>query len=200
MYSSTLTLTPALGGVGGQRHAPAVLPRAKTRYPLYRRLGEPQGRSWRVRKISLPPGFDPRTVQPVASRYTDWAIQAQTLVFFLNDFKFLSLSGPSCRSQWPRGLRRRSAAARLLRSWVRIPPGAWMFVCRDCRVLSGRGLCDELITRPEESYRMWCVVVCDLETTEFTRPWPTGGCCAPPPKKSIMTRVGSQGHSKKKKL
>jgi len=31
-------------------------------------------------------------------------------------------------------------------------------------VLSGRGLCDELITRPEESYRMWCVVVCDLET------------------------------------
>jgi hypothetical protein len=33
-----------------------------------------------------------------------------------------------------------------------------MFVC--C-VLSGRGLCDELITRPEESYRMWRVVVCD---------------------------------------
>ena len=33
-----------------------------------------------------------------------------------------------CRSQWPRGLRRRSSAARLLRLWVRIPPGAWMFV------------------------------------------------------------------------
>jgi len=32
-----------------------------------------------------------------------------------------------------------------------------------CCVLSGRGLCDELITRPEESYRPWCVVVCDLE-------------------------------------
>ena len=30
-------------------------------------------------------------------------------------------------------------------------------------MLSGRGLCDELITRPEESYRLWCVVVCDLE-------------------------------------
>ena len=29
-----------------------------------------------------------------------------------------------CRSQWPRGLRRRSTAARLLRSWVRIPQGA----------------------------------------------------------------------------
>ena len=46
------------------------------------------------------------------------------------------------RSQWPRGLGRRSTAARLLRSWVRIPPGAWMSVCRECCVLSGRGLCD----------------------------------------------------------
>jgi len=34
-------------------------------------------------------------------------------------------------------------------------------------VLSGRGLCDELITRPEESYRLWCVVVCDLETSRI---------------------------------
>ena len=34
----------------------------------------------------------------------------------------------ACRSQWPRGLSRRSTAARLLRSWARIPPGAWMFV------------------------------------------------------------------------
>ena len=38
----------------------------------------------------------------------------------------------SSRSQWPRGLRRRSAAARLLRLWVRIPPGAWMSVCCEC--------------------------------------------------------------------
>ena len=37
-----------------------------------------------------------------------------------------------------------------------------MFVCCECCVLSGRGLCDALITRPEESYRLWCVVVCDL--------------------------------------
>jgi hypothetical protein len=37
-----------------------------------------------------------------------------------------------------------------------------MFVCWDCCVLSDRGLCDELITRPEESYRLWCIVVCDL--------------------------------------
>ena len=61
-------------GVGGQRHAPAALPPGKTPYPLYRRLGGPQGRSGRVRKSSPPPGFDPRTVQPIASRYTDCAI------------------------------------------------------------------------------------------------------------------------------
>ena len=42
---------------------------------------------------------------------------------------------------------------------------AWLFVCCDCCVLSGRGLCDELITRSEESYRLWCVVECDLETS-----------------------------------
>jgi len=36
-------------------------------------------------------------------------------------------------------------------------------------VLSGRGLCDELITRPEESYRLWFVVVCDLETSRMKR-------------------------------
>ena len=37
-------------------------------------VGGPQGRSGPVRKILTPPGFDPRTVQPVASRYTYWAI------------------------------------------------------------------------------------------------------------------------------
>jgi len=71
----------------------------------------------------------------------------------------------TCRFQWPRGLRRRSAASRLLRLWVRIPEGAWMSLCCEGCVLSGRGFWDELITRPEESYRLWCVVVCDLETS-----------------------------------
>ena len=55
-------------------------------------------------------------------------------------------------------------------------PTGGMDVCL-LRVLSGRGLCDELITRPEESYRLWCVIVCDLETSVMRRPWPTGGCC-----------------------
>jgi len=85
---------------------------------------------------------------------------------------------PSRRSQKPRGLRSRSAAACLLRSWVRNPPGAWNFVCCDCCVLWGKGLCDELITRPEESYRMLGVVVCDLETSTMRRPWTTLGCSA----------------------
>ena len=58
-----------------------------------------------------------------------------------------------------------SAAARLLRLWVRIPRGTRMSVCCECCVLSGRGLCDKLITRPEESYRLWCVVLCELETS-----------------------------------
>jgi hypothetical protein len=49
----------------------------------------------------------------------------------------------------------------LLGSWFRIPPEAWMFVSCECCVLSGRGLCDGPIPRPEESYRLWCVSECD---------------------------------------
>ena len=56
-----------------------------------------------------------------------------------------------------------------------------MFVCCECCVLSGRGLYDELITRPEESYRLCCVVVCDVEN---------------PRNEEAMTRVGSQRHQK----
>ena len=49
-------------------------------------------------------------------------------------------------------------------------------------MLSGRVLCDELITHPEESYRLWCIVVCDLENLK---------------NEEAMTRVGSQRHQKK---
>jgi len=59
--------------VGNQRHAPATLPPGKTRNPLYRRLGGPQGRSGRLRKYWHPPGSDPRTAQAIAIRYTDSA-------------------------------------------------------------------------------------------------------------------------------
>jgi len=64
-------MTTALEGGEGSASRPGLsLPPGKTRYPLYRRLDGPQGRSGQVPKISPPPGFDPRTVQPVASRYT----------------------------------------------------------------------------------------------------------------------------------
>ena len=66
-YSSTLSLTSVLDRLDSERHAPAALPPGKTRYPLYRTLGGPQGRSGRVWKISPPPRFDPQTFQPVAS-------------------------------------------------------------------------------------------------------------------------------------
>jgi hypothetical protein len=60
-------------GKGSASRPDRFLPPGKTRYPLYRELGGPQGRSGQVRKISPPPEFDPRTVQPVTSRYTDYA-------------------------------------------------------------------------------------------------------------------------------
>jgi len=60
-------------------------------------------------------------------------------------------------SEWLRGLTSRSVATRLLRLWVRIPPGTWMSVCCECCVLSGRGLCVGLIIRSEDTYRLWCV-------------------------------------------
>jgi hypothetical protein len=56
-----------------------------------------------------------------------------------------------------------------------------MFVCCERCVLSGRGLCDEVITCPEESYRLWCVVMCNLENLV---------------NEETMTRVGSQRHRK----
>ena len=51
------------------------------------------------------------------------------------------------------------------------PARAWMSVSCECSVLLGRGLCNELITRPDESYRLWCAVVCDLETSRIGAPY-----------------------------
>jgi hypothetical protein len=59
-----------------------------------------------------------------------------------------------CR--WPRGLRRGCVAARLLGLRVWIPPETWMSVSCECCVLSDRCICFGMITRPEESYRVWC--------------------------------------------
>ena len=57
--------------VGGQPHAQAALPPGITQYPLYRRLGEPQGQYARVQKTSRPPAFDPRTAHPVRLQLQD---------------------------------------------------------------------------------------------------------------------------------
>ena len=109
-----------------------------------------------------------------------------------------------CQSQWPRGLMRRSAAARMLRLWVRIPPWTWMSVCCECCVLSGRSLCDGPITLPEESCRLWWLVVSDLETSWMRRPWPTGGWCArnkqtagheTPSHRSLQSRDSQHAHT-----
>ena len=79
---------------------------------------------------------------------------------------------PGSRSHWLHSLRRGSTAAHFLRLWVQIPPGAWMSVCHECCVLSGRGLCDEPIAPPEESY-LCGVSECDLKTLTIRRPRPT---------------------------
>jgi hypothetical protein len=69
---------------GGRRLTPRpgrFTPGKESRYPLYKRLGGPQGRSGRAWKISSPPVFEPQTVHPVASRYTKYAVPtAQTVV------------------------------------------------------------------------------------------------------------------------
>ena len=114
---------------------------------------------------------------------------ANSAIFFFHDFEYFAIHSTSyslfvlfevyayvginycpciivvSRSQWPRGLRCSSESARLLRLRVRILPGAWMSVSKECCMLSGRGPCFEMIIRPEECYRVWCVVVCDLETS-----------------------------------
>jgi hypothetical protein len=68
-----------------------------------------------------------------------------------------------------------------------------MFVCCECCVLSGRGLCDGFITRPEESYRMWRVVVGVQETSKTRRLKPQS-CC------ENATRMGCNASKTNKEL
>jgi len=77
-------MTTALEECEGPASRPGhSLPPGKTQYPLYRRLGGPQGRSGQVRKISPPPGFDPRSVQPVASHYTGLSYPAHYITMHM---------------------------------------------------------------------------------------------------------------------
>jgi hypothetical protein len=101
----------------------------------------------------------------------EWPARRRDLYLTTHDTHNRQISMPLVEFEPMISAGERRAVARMLRSWVRIPPGAWIFVCCDCRVLSGRGLCDELITHPEESYRLCCVIVCDLETSRIGTPY-----------------------------
>ena len=101
----------------------------------------------------------------------DWPARRRDLYLTTHDTHNRQISMPPVGFEPTISAGERPQAACLLRSWVRIPPGAWIFVCCECRVLSGRGLCDELVNRPEESYRLCCVVVCDLETSRIGAPY-----------------------------
>ena len=69
-------MTAALKGGEWSAACPGrTLPPGKTRYPFYRRLGGPEDRSGRAENL-VPTGIRSRTVQPVVSRYTDWAIRS----------------------------------------------------------------------------------------------------------------------------
>lgn len=73
-YSPTLSLTSVLDGGGlSTPHHSYFTPGKETRYPLYKRLDEPQGQFVQVWKISPSPGFDLQTVQPVLNHYSDYA-------------------------------------------------------------------------------------------------------------------------------
>ena len=106
--------------------------------------------------------FDFRIISAILTNTSIIIIQLINIIY----------ADPGGHTVWEVGLR----AAGLL-MWVRIPPGTWISVWCECCLLLRRGLCDGLITRPEDSYRRWCVVACDLETSWMWRPWPTGGCC-----------------------
>ena len=71
-------------GVGVSTTPRPPLPPGKTRYPLYRRLGGPQGRSGRAENF-VPTGIRSRTVQPVVSHYTDWATLPTKVYFMLTN-------------------------------------------------------------------------------------------------------------------
>jgi len=79
-------MTAALeGGEWSAARPDRTLPPGKTRYPFYRRLGGPQGRSWRSENL-VPTGIRSRTVQPVVNHYTDWATRPTNMVYTVRFF------------------------------------------------------------------------------------------------------------------
>ena len=91
---------------------------------------------------------------------------------------FATFLTQTCQFQWTSGLRRGSVAACLLGLRVRNPPGAWISVSSDCSVFLGNDLCDRPILCSNETYRLRCVILYDLETSRMRRLWPALDCCA----------------------
>ena len=123
-------MTAALeGGEVSAAHPGSTLPPGKSRYPLYRRLGGPQGRSGWAENFA-PRGFDPRTVQPVVSRYTDWATWPK-LVYRLSCLLF-------ARTEFQIFTRRLAEIFDILRGFPRSPRKkrqtilqmmSWLIIC-----------------------------------------------------------------------
>ena len=124
------------------------------------------------------PGQSKHVAEYISTSYTKFVaigggiLNFESLNFIVNYMIVYSSHFVLRRSQWPRSLRCTSAAAQLLRNSTRGTDVCLLWLL--C-VLSGRGLCEELITHPEESYRLWCVAVCDLETSWMRWPLSTGG-------------------------
>ena len=86
-----------------------------------------------------------------------FVIQVVMYIFFFNDF--VQVSCFARQSHWLCSLRQRTVAAHLPGWQVQSPPCTTMYVLCKCCVFSSRGLCNELITHPEENYWIWCVWV-----------------------------------------
>jgi hypothetical protein len=107
---------------------------------------------------SLTTDMAPKSINLLRVPYTKYLNEHKSGMFLF----FSSNRGTTAsRSQCPCGLRRKCAAHWSLESSFRIPLRAWMLVCCVCLCCVSIGLCDKLITRPEESYRVYrCVCVC----------------------------------------
>jgi len=78
-------MTAALeGGKWSAARPPPHFPPGKTRYPFYRSLGGPKGPAGREENLA-PTGIRSRTVQPVVSRYSDWATQPTASCMILEE-------------------------------------------------------------------------------------------------------------------
>jgi hypothetical protein len=183
--------------VGDQHHAPAALSPGKTRYPLCRRLGGPQGRSGRVRKSRAPTGIRSPDRPTRSESLYRLCFSGSHINSHANSITLIHLSVCTVhiywctgqthqtwergsviswlteivrRSQWPRVLRHGSVAACLLGLRLRVPLGAWLSFVREVSA-SGWSVVKRSSTE--------CgVSECNREASILKGPLPTWGSCA----------------------